>query len=57
LLELSASALREGEGSAMEYLDASRSYSEKVLEVLEIKKNYYNELFELYKVADLESGE
>jgi len=57
LLELSASALREGEGSAMEYLDASRSYSEKVLEVLEIKKNYYNELFELYKVADLELGE
>jgi len=57
LLKLSASALREGESTAMEYLDASRSYSENILEVLEIKKNYYNELFELYKVADIELGE
>ena len=57
LLKLSASALREGESTAMEYLDASRSYSENTLEVLQIKKNYYNELFELYKVADIELGE
>ncbi|MEA2091618.1 MAG: TolC family protein, partial [Campylobacterota bacterium] len=57
LKELSESALYEGEGTIMEYLDASRSYSENLLEMLEIKKNYYYELFELYKKADLDLGE
>jgi len=57
LKHLSKSALDEGGGSIMEYLDSTRSYSENVLEMLEIKKRYYNELFELYKKADIELGE
>jgi len=57
LLSLSKMALLEGEGSLMEYLDSTRSYSLNVLEMLEIKKIYYVELFELYKIADLEYGE
>ena len=57
LLKLAKSAQREGEGTIMEYLDASRSYSENVLDMLEIKKTYYYELFELYKIADMEYGE
>ena len=57
LKELAKFAITEGEGSVMEYLDATRSYSENMLEMLEVKKNYYYELFELYKKADLELGE
>jgi len=57
LVRLSKSALLEGEGDIMEYLDASRSYSLNVIEMLEIKKTYYTELFELYKKADMEHGE
>ena len=57
LVRLSKSALLEGEGDIMEYLDASRSYSLNVIEMLEIKKTYYQELFELYKKADMEYGE
>jgi len=53
---LSKSALAEGEGTIMEYLDATRSYSENLLEMLQIKKDYYYELFELYKKADLDLG-
>lgn len=56
LRRLSKSALEEGEGTIMEYLDATRSYSENLLEMLGIKKNYYYELFELYKKADLDLG-
>lgn len=54
---LSKSALLEGEGDIMEYLDASRSYSINLLEMLEVKKNYYDELFQLYKIADIQLGE
>lgn len=57
LLKLAKSAQKEGEGTIMEYLDASRSYSENMLDMLEIKKTYYYELFELYKIADMEYGE
>jgi len=57
LLQLSKSALAEGEGTVMEYIDASRSYSENMIGMLELKKNYYYELFELYKIADMEDGE
>ena len=57
LLKLSKSALQEGEGTVMEYIDASRSYSENLLGMLELKKTYYYELFELYKIADMEYGE
>jgi len=57
LRNLAKSALREGEGTIMEYLDATRSFSENYLEMLEIKQKYYYELFELYKIADLELGE
>ena len=57
LLNLSKSALAEGEGTVMEYIDASRSYSENVIGMLELKKNYYYELFELYKIADMKDGE
>jgi len=57
LVNLSKLAYSEGEGTIMEYLDATRSYSENVLEMLEVKKNYYVELFELYKKADLRLGE
>jgi len=57
LVKLSKSALDEGEGNIMEYLDATRSYSLNLIEMLETKKAYYNELHELYKTADLEIGE
>lgn len=57
LLKLSKSALTEGEGTVMEYVDASRSYSENLLGMLELKKTYYYQLFELYKIADMEYGE
>ena len=57
LLKLSKSALQEGEGTVMEYIDASRSYTENVLGMLELKKTYYYEFFELYKIADMEFGE
>ena len=57
LMELSKLALLEGEGDVMEYLDSTRSYSLNLLEMLEIKKNYYTELFELYKIADIDYGE
>ncbi len=57
LVKLSKSALAEGESDIMEYLDATRSYSLNLLEMLDMKKTYYYELFELYKTADLEFGE
>lgn len=57
LASLSKKAFDEGEGSIMEYLDATRSYSLNLLGMLEVKKTYYNELFELYKRADLDFGE
>jgi outer membrane protein, heavy metal efflux system len=57
LLELSEYAYKEGEESLMEYLDSSRSYTQNTLEMLEIKKTYYYELFELYKITDMEYGE
>jgi outer membrane protein TolC len=57
LLKLAKSAHTEGEGTIMEYLDASRSYSENVLNMLEIKKTYYQTLFALYRAADMEYGE
>ena len=57
LLRLSRLAYLEGEGSAMEFLYTSRSYSEYMIEILQIKKDYYNQLFELYKTADLELGD
>ena len=57
LLKLSKSAFLEGESSAMEYLYISRTYSEYFIKNLQIKKEYYNLLFELYKNADLELGE
>ncbi len=57
LASLSKKAFDEGEGNIMEYLDATRSYSYNLLGMLEVKKTYYNELFELYKKADLDFGE
>lgn len=57
LMNLSKSAYSEGEASIMEYIDATRSNSENVLEMLEVKKNYYQSLFELYKIADIDLGE
>ena len=57
LISLSKSALLEGEGDVMEYLDSTRSYALNAIEMLEIKKLYYDELFELYKIADIEYGE
>jgi outer membrane protein TolC len=57
LLKISKSALQEGEGTVMEYVDSSRSYSENLLGMLELKKTYYYELFELYKIADIQYGE
>jgi outer membrane protein TolC len=57
LKKLAKTALDEGEGTVMEYLDATRSYSENVLEMLDVKQNYYKELFELYKKADLDLGD
>ncbi|DAB30415.1 MAG TPA: hypothetical protein CFH84_04240 [Sulfurimonas sp. UBA12504] len=57
LKELSKLAQKSGEGTLMEHLDSSRSYTQNVLEMLEIKQKYYDELFELYKTADLSIGE
>ena len=57
LVKLSKSAYDEGEASIMEYIDVTRSNSENILEMLEVKKNYYYELFELYKIADIDLGE
>jgi len=57
LKELSKLAQKSGEGTLMEHLDSSRSYTQNVLEMLEIKQKYYGELFELYKTADLSIGE
>jgi outer membrane protein TolC len=57
LLGLSEYAYKEGEGSLMEYLDSSRSYAQSRIEMLELKKTYYRELFELYKTTDTDFGE
>ena len=57
LLELAKSAHLEGEGTVLEYLDASRSYSINLLTMLQLKQTYYYELFEFYKIADIEYGE
>jgi len=40
----------------MESIDAARSYKENLLDMLEVKKSYYYEFFELHKIADLELG-
>lgn len=53
LKDLAKKSLKEGHSSVLEYLDATRSYSKITLELQEIKKEYYNELFELYKRADM----
>lgn len=53
LKDLAKKSLREGQSSVLEYLDATRSYSKTLLELQEIKKDYYNELIELYKRADM----
>jgi outer membrane protein TolC len=57
LKQLTKAALDEGEISVMEYLDATRSYTQNILEMLEMKREYYNELFEFSKKADLDLGE
>lgn len=57
LLQLAKLALDEGEGNILEYIDSSRSYSENLLDMLEVKKTYYEKLFELYKTIDKEYGE
>jgi hypothetical protein len=57
LKELSKTARLSGEGTMMEHLDTTRSYTQNVLEMLETKQKYYDELFELYKIADLSLGE
>jgi hypothetical protein len=57
LKELSQAANLSGEGSMMEHLDSTRSYTQNVLEMLEGKQKYYEGLFELYKTADLSIGE
>jgi hypothetical protein len=57
LLELSEYAYREGEGTLMEFLDSSRSFSQSRLEMLELKKRYYEEMFALYKITDTHLGE
>ena len=56
LYKLSISAQESGEGSMMESIDAARSYKENLLDMLEVKKSYYYEFFELHKIADLELG-
>jgi outer membrane protein TolC len=57
LKELSKTARLSGEGTMMEHLDSARSYTQNVLNMLEIKQKYYDELFELYKTADLSLGD
>ena len=53
LKDLAKKSLHEGHSSVLEFLDATRSYSNTTIELQEIKKDYYNELFELYKKADM----
>lgn len=53
LKDLAKKSLHEGHSSVLEFLDATRSYSKATIELQEIKKDYYNELFELYKKADM----
>ena len=53
LKDLAKKSLHEGHSSVLEFLDATRSYSKTTIELQEIKKDYYNELFELYKKADV----
>jgi outer membrane protein, heavy metal efflux system len=57
LQELSFVALIEGEGSMIESLDATRSYIDSTLGMLEKKRKYYEELFALYKITDKRLGE
>ncbi|HUH41984.1 MAG TPA: TolC family protein [Sulfurimonas sp.] len=56
LKDLAKKSLMEGHSSVLEYLDATRSYSKISLEFQEIKKDYYNELFEFYKKADIKGN-
>lgn len=53
LKDLAKKSLKEGHSSVLEYLDATRSYSSTTIELQKIKEEYYNELFELYKRADM----
>ena len=53
LKDLAKKSLYEGHSSVLKFLDATRSYSNTTIELQEIKKDYYNELFELYKKADM----
>lgn len=53
LKDLAKKSLHEGHSSVLEFLDATRSYSNTTIELQEIKKDYYNELFEFYKKADM----
>lgn len=57
LFELSKLSLDEGEGDVMEYLDAVRSYRLSLIELSEIKRAYYRELFTLYKNNDMKFGD
>ena len=57
LKELSKLAQESGEGSLMQHLDSARSYTQNILEMMEIKEKYFQELFELYKTSDKSIGE
>lgn len=57
LFELSKLSLDEGEGNIMEYLDAVRSYRLSLIDLSEIKREYYRELFILYKNNDMKFGD
>lgn len=57
LLEIVTFAFEEGEASAMEYIQSARSLRENSIEMLELRKAYYEELFKLYEVSDTSLGE
>ncbi|MDD2566771.1 MAG: TolC family protein [Thiovulaceae bacterium] len=53
LLDLEKLSYAQGESALLEYLDAGRSYKSHLLQGMQIKQEYYEALFALYKKADV----
>lgn len=53
LLELEKLSYAQGESTLLSYLDAGRSYKSHLLQGMQIKQEYYEALFALYKKADV----
>jgi len=53
LLDLEKLSYAQGESTLLSYLDAGRSYKSHLLKSMQLKQEYYEKLFELYKEADI----